>query len=698
MNVLVKDVMSEKIEVLSTKSTLREAIEAFTRLKLDVVPVVREDGSLVAVLTKYKVFHALLNNFSLGSSIVPHLITDIIFVGEDEKFKALEEILIRFQVAHAIVVNKKRHPVGIVAKVDLIRFLIGKTDLLTSELASLIHSISNGVISVSTNGLIMMVNPAAEKILGISGMKIIGEFIQKVFPEIDLREVLGKGKNLPWSKRRINNTLLLTSFSPVLDSDSKIKGALIVLQDLAEYEQIAQELESVKKLQQTLEIVLDLAYDGIIVVDEKGSVTMLNNALADFLKVSDKEIINQPVKEVFPEAGLDKVLRAGFSDVADVQTVRSQRCIITRQPIIHEGRIIGAVGKVMYKELERLRHILVRLDMLEKQVSYYKGELDRLTARNLCVDDIIGSSPVLEGVKKEAKKAAVTTSTVLLLGESGVGKDLFARAIHNESGRKGPFIKINCAAIPENLLESELFGYEEGAFTGAKKGGKPGKFELANSGTLFLDEIGDMPCYMQAKLLRVLQEKEFERVGGTKTMHIDIRIIAATNNDLYELIEKGKFRKDLFYRLSVIQITIPPLRDRRKDIVPIASYLIEKFNRLIGVHVTGISEETLKIFFQHSWPGNVRELENIIERALNLTSEGVIETEHLPVYLFKEIEQTAGEEYGTKVKYREKLSQTEKQVILTALANAEGNRSKAARLLGISRTSFYEKLKRFNIS
>lgn len=698
MKALVKEIMSDNIVVLTTGSTLGDALSGHLKCRLDVIPVVDGEGRLSAVITKYNVYRALLSGCALEGSIAPHLITDIIYVLEDESFKALEEILVRFQVAHAVVVNREHRPVGIVAKVDLIRYLIGHSDFITNQLASLVNSITNGVIAVDQRGLVITVNPAAEKLLGIDGGKTIGQPLQKVLPEIQLEKVLIYGQSQPWQKQQIESRVVLAQFSPIYESDGKIKGALIVLQDMAEYEEIVQELESVKKLQHTLEIVLNLAYDGILVVDENGYVTMANRALADFLGVENANLINRHVSHSFPLSGLEQVLESGFSDIMDLQLINGRRCIISRQPIVHNGRVVGAIGKIMFRELERLRDVITHLGVLEKQVSYYKGELRRLTDSNLRLDDIITVSPIIQQIKLEAKRAAAGCATILMLGESGTGKDLFARAIHNESGREGPFIKVNCAAIPENLLESEFFGYDYGAFTGAKKGGKPGKFELANRGTLFLDEIGDMSPYLQAKLLRVLQEKELERVGGTKTIRVDVRIIAATNNNLQDLMLKGKFRKDLYYRLSVIQFTLPSLKDRMGDILPIVYFLIEKFNRIIGTRVKGLSGEVLDVLTGYSWPGNIRELENVIERALNLTSEDIIQPEHLPPYLREYFKPASKLKILSGIKYREKVSEMEKQAIIDALDQAEGNRTKAARLLKVSRSTFYEKLKKYNFN
>ena len=276
-----------------------------------------------------------------------------------------------------------------------------------------------------------------------------------------------------------------------------------------------------------------------------------------------------------------------------------------------------------------------------------------------------------------AEKGALSDSSILLLGESGTGKELFAHAIHQESVRAAkPFIKVNCAAIPHELLESELFGYEEGAFTGALKGGKTGKFETADGGTLFLDEIGDMPMSMQSKLLRVLQEKEIEKIGAQYPLIVDVRIIAATNKNLEELVEQGNFRADLFYRLNVFSIKIPSLCERPHDIDVLTPYLLEKICRRMGKYVENISREAIRKLNKYTWPGNIRELENVLERAVNLIGkEGIIESKHLPEKISGEV--TDDEVTSLKIS----LEKSERAAIEKAMINSKGNKTKAARLL-----------------
>jgi transcriptional regulator with PAS, ATPase and Fis domain len=292
------------------------------------------------------------------------------------------------------------------------------------------------------------------------------------------------------------------------------------------------------------------------------------------------------------------------------------------------------------------------------------------------------------------------TSNILITGESGTGKELIAQAIHKNSAFKaGPLVKVNCAAIPDSLMESEFFGYVPGAFTGANRGGKKGKLAMADGGTLFLDEIGDMPATLQSKLLRVIQDKCFEPIGSNRPQKVDVRFIAATNQNIRELVETGRFRSDLFYRLNVIHLHIPPLRARCQDIHLLVQYFLERYNRIFGTHVSEISREVRDIFLSYPWPGNVRELENVIERGINFARGPFIEKQDLPVYLR---EHTPGSEaekkpIGAMQRLKSSRSDHEREIIQEALKKAGGNRARAARALGISRSWLYERMSRMGI-
>ncbi len=445
-----------------------------------------------------------------------------------------------------------------------------------------------------------------------------------------------------------------------------------------------------------LKKVLDKVYEGVVVVDNKSKIIWINEPYLSFLKKNREEVLGKKVTDVIDNTRLHIVLETGKEEIGDIQEINGSKIIAMRIPVFENGKIIGAVGRIMFRDVTELDVLVQKVHKFENELDYYKKALKEVRDVKYNFDNIIGSSNKLKGTKYIAEKAALTSSNVLISGESGTGKELFAHAIHSASYRAmGPFVKVNCGAIPSDLLESELFGYEEGAFTGAKKGGKIGKFELADGGSIFLDEIGDLPLHMQVKLLRAIQEKVIERVGGIKSIFLDVRIIAATNKDLEVLVEEGKFREDLFYRLNVMNINIPPLRERKDDIEPLVKHLLVKVSEQAGNYVTSISKEALRYLERYSWPGNVRELENILERTVNLVDYGKeIQVEDLPIKI-KNLSFDFNKISHSKLK--DVLDAVEKKTILEVLERTGGNKSETAKILDISRTSLYEKIWKYNL-
>ncbi len=438
-----------------------------------------------------------------------------------------------------------------------------------------------------------------------------------------------------------------------------------------------------------LNTVFNTTHEWVVVVDEKCRITMMSKAYKEFLGEPHPE--GKPVTDVIENTRMHRVVATGIEETGDIQEIKGNRMIAMRIPIKKEGKVIGAVGKVIFKDISDFYALSKKIKTLTAEVEYYKKELRLLEKGNIAFECLHGHNRKLQRVAEEARMAAKGDSTILVTGESGTGKELLVHAIHNSSPRKSaPLIKINCAAIPAELLESELFGYEEGAFTGARHKGKPGKFEIAHGGTIFLDEIGDMPPDMQAKLLRVVQEKEIERVGGSTLRKVDVRIIAATNCNLEKMVEEKRFRRDLFYRLDVVSLALPPLRERKDDIPEISRYLMKRISGRLNVYVETISSETMEYLQAFDWPGNIRELENVIERAINLLDGDIVITpKHLP-------ERITRKRYVKKFENRslkEIIGELEREVILSLLKEHHGNKNRVARQLGISRTALYEKLK-----
>lgn len=455
------------------------------------------------------------------------------------------------------------------------------------------------------------------------------------------------------------------------------------------------EVEELKKKILFYETILDHIQNGIMITDQKGKIIFFSKAYGEFLGVNPKEAIGKNCWEVVENSRMHIVGKTGVAEINQPQRIKGQDMVVQRIPVNIDGQGLVVFGQVMFKDVRDVRALAKKLNVLESKVELYEKELTSLRSSKYTIDNIIGESPGIKEVKSLALRAAQTNAPVLIIGESGTGKELFAHAIHYASGRRVyPFIRLNCAAIPKYLLESELFGYEPGAFTGAGNKGKPGKFELAHQGSIFLDEINDLPLDMQPKLLRVLEEKEMERLGATRLIKSDFRLIAATSNNLEALVEKGEFRKDLYYRLNVLPIHIPPLRERKEDIPLLADYFIQKISKEMGTKIVSISPEVLKIFQEYSWPGNVRELSNIIERILFTIKGDVIQVHHLPLPLQSVI--------GGSPKFSSTLLKTvkenlERDTLLQCLRLTKNNKNKAAQLLGIHRTSLYKKMKKLSL-
>ena len=434
---------------------------------------------------------------------------------------------------------------------------------------------------------------------------------------------------------------------------------------------------------------------GAMVTDPQGIVTHLNRPYAEFLGIDVVDGLGKHCTEVVENSRMHLVGRSGVAEINQIQMIRGQNIVVHRIPIKKDGKVIAVFGLVMFQDIGEVVKLARKLHSLESRVRSYEKELLQLRSTRYTLESIIGVGPAITGLKQAAHLAAGNNAPVLVTGESGTGKELFAQAIHHAGPRKlRPFIQINCAAIPKDLLESELFGYDKGAFTGALSAGKPGKFEIADGGTIFLDEIGDLPLEMQPKLLRVLEEKCFERVGGNTMIRSDFRLIAATNQDLEALIGRGLFRKDLYYRLNVISLQIPPLRQRREDIPSLVRHLLARLAKDSGYSSIGVSQAAMAALVEHGWQGNVRELANVLERALLVMHGEEIDLGDLPFIPGRGQSERSSSEI---LPIRAARAETEKATLLAALEKCGNNKVKAAALLGIHRTLLYRKLKQYGL-
>ncbi|MGL6198832.1 MAG: sigma-54 interaction domain-containing protein [Lachnospiraceae bacterium] len=441
--------------------------------------------------------------------------------------------------------------------------------------------------------------------------------------------------------------------------------------------------------------ILDNISDAVMITDADTVIVYVNKAYEKILGASANKAIGRILRDMEPDAVAVKVIDTGVAshNIVDYLKTVDIHAVGLSFPLYREKKIIGAVSIFNdISEIERLKSDLRRTKEFNR---YLQKELEEKTLSQ-SFDEYVYCDQKIHELLQIAAKVAKTNVTVIIRGESGVGKEVLARAIYKESNRnKMPFIKVNCASIPENLLESELFGYEDGAFTDARKGGKLGKFELAQGGTIFLDEIGDMSFNMQAKILRVLQEREIERVGGTKVIPLDVRVMAATNRNLEEMMEAGQFRSDLYFRLNVIPLVIPPLRERKDDVMLLAQTMLNKINGS-SAEAVELSADVIRILYQYNWPGNVRELQNVMEHANIIRSGPQIEVKDLPQYIIPTDYQDEPQQSDT-YDFRENINMMEKELIKKALIRNNNNKSKAIKELGLSRRAFYEKLSKYQI-
>lgn len=464
-------------------------------------------------------------------------------------------------------------------------------------------------------------------------------------------------------------------------------------------------LSSVDFAWEMMEQLLTDPFEGMIIVDDKARISYMSPIHERFFGLQPGEKRQRPIEDVVEGTRLHKVVQSGKAEVGTMQHMRGSDRIVSRIPIRRKDRILGAYGRVMFKGPEQLAILNARIRALEGQVEFYKRESETLKSQKYGLDSILGNSPAVQRLRAEIVKIAPLEIPVLIRGESGTGKELVAHALHRLSPRRdGPMVAVNAAAMPQTLVESELFGYEPGAFTGADKKGRKGKFEQATEGIMFLDEIGDMPLEVQAKLLRVLQDRIVERVGGDKPRQLDFRLISATNRDLQSLVEAGKFRLDLFYRISPIVIQLPPLRERIEDIPLLSSKFLESIAYRHARPAPSIDDEALTALMERPWPGNIRQLQHEIERAFAFCDGTTIRVDDLTEPKIEpqaESRPTAMAEAAPPVAadgLRAMLDKVETQGIRDALVRYKGNKKKAAESLGISRSYLYRKLSEMNDS
>lgn len=567
---------------------------------------------------------------------------------------------------------------------------ISKLDAIIEQNAianeQILESIPMGILVIDANSYITFMNEYALDIVEKTNEEVLGRSVSEIIPTSELPSVVKLAKKQVGKMQHINNKVVIANRSPIV-LDGEIIGAIGVFQDVSE-------LIGMREVNERFKKILETSHDLICFIDEHRKISYVNPAYEKNFGLKSSDILGKDVKEISPSGYRMEVFNSKKPIENRLYNKNDVAIISTVEPIFIDSYFKGVIS--ISKTVNEIKDIANKLEKSEEELNYYKSELKRHTKLSGNFSNIIGSSRSLKDALIIADKASSTTSTVLIRGESGTGKELIAKSIHNNGVRKDkPFVRINCAAIPENLFESEMFGYEKGAFTGAAKS-KPGKFNIADGGTIFLDEIGDMPKSMQVKLLRVIQEREFESVGGMLTQTVDVRIIAATNRNLEEMIDTNEFREDLYYRLNVITIPLPPLRKRKEDINLLVENFIDRISTRLNKPVKSIDSECQQFLQSYRWPGNIRELENVIERAINLCDAPIITNKDLPNYITN-----VEPKNSSLIKIREdgelkKLEEYEKEIITLAMKKYKSY-NMAGKALGITHRTVALKCKKYGI-
>lgn len=572
---------------------------------------------------------------------------------------------------------------------------------------SALDSLPDGIVAINDKKQVLFFNKAAENILGINKDSITGKPLVKLFNNKNINQAL-KGEICTGKKITMNNGIWLTSYYPVF-KDSQVSGALIVLLPYVATQDKApsadgEDPEYIQKLNLGLEGIIESSYDGIGIVDDKGYLIKVNRGYERVTGLKKNDVVGRRLCELVENGvisvapSLEAIKRK--DTVTALQEIKTgTEVLITASPVLDKnGKAIWVIGNI--RDLTELNTLKNENAIYKSLNIRYQHEIQELRARTKFQEELIVQSPQMKRVLELSIRAAQASCNVLLTGETGVGKGVIANLIHQASNRcNNPFIQINCAAIPGTLLESELFGYESGAFSGAQKGGKVGLFEVANGGTILLDEIGDMPLELQPKLLRVIQDQTLYRVGGTKEIKVDVRIIAATNEDLREKMAENQFRKDLFYRLNVLPIEIPPLRKRREDILPLAITFLNKYNTKYGTKKR-LSYDSQEALEKYSWPGNVRELESIIERLLVFGEAPQITAGDISQMLLEVNGDTSSKpepiNVNSLIPLPEAYAIVERELLLQALRRFKSARQ-AARALQISHPTVLKKADQYQL-
>ncbi|MBO9131148.1 sigma 54-interacting transcriptional regulator [Bacillus sp. 165] len=685
-------IANEKIRPIITVSVNEEHTVDVSGIKEPFIFLKKENELFAYVNLKESLFGSeVVGTHQLLSKAVP--IDNVCQLSQHISLPSLFQII---GEPIAIIKDETRESGGYIRREDVMAELFKQENKSLDLLKVILASIPMGMFVVDREKKIVNCNDAGLKMIKAEREQVINTPAANIFHAKHIENVFATGKTILNQLQITDEMGVLVDYSPITNFEQQVEGIAIVVQDLPMVEEMAMEIEYIKDLNKDLNAILSSIYDEILVVNHKGELIRFSDSvIPGFWDVDLKELIGKNILELEDKGlfnpSVTRLVMEKKKKVSIVQETKNGRKILAvGNPVFNEE---GGIDRIIVasRDITEAARLKTELKAMKEISEKYKQELDTFKNKDRILKKMIYASPKMEQIINQAKKIADFSSNVLIYGESGVGKEVIAQAIHQLGNRSaGPFLKLNCGAIPENLLESELFGYIKGAFTGADKNGKDGYFKQADKGILFLDEIGEMPLHLQVKLLRVLQEQEVIPIGSTMPIKINVQIIAATNKKLEKMVEKGVFREDLFYRLNVIPIHIPALRERPEDISVLAFHFLQQLNEKYNKHYH-FTSDALNLLEFHSWPGNVRELQNMIERLVVSADDDTLDAEFVSQFLTAGYDFKKAKPIITRViPLQEALDHVEEQLILLAMKQHKTT-TKAAKVLGISQSSVSRK-------
>jgi len=687
-----QDIMIPTPLVCNSWHTLTEVAEILLEKHLYGLPVVDEQGLFVGYIGHRQLYKAISQKIDVQTPVQKLMNSNVMTVSPDTDLKTL------YPLRNTVMpVLKNGKLFGVITRELVAAYSNLEVNSFSPQDQAIFDAEYEGIIIINNNQQILVYNKAAENILGLKRDAVLNQLYSDVFPQGNLYRVIEKKQGIANEKFVHNNKTYLSINNPIILAGNLI-GAIAIIQDISALESITSELEYTKKVKAELDAIIEASFDSIFVTDAKANVVSINEAYTRITGIKAEDIIGKNMYDLVEQGLYDRSATISVIEthqmITFTQTLKSGKTLlVTGNPVFNkQGELAWVITNG--RDITELMSLKQEVELAQNLSRHYEKELQKVIMQS---GEMIVNSPKTKELLELTMRLGTVDSTVLIYGESGVGKELIARELHKNSNRKDkPMININCAAIPETLLESELFGYESGAFSGARKGGKMGIFELANGGTLFLDEIGEMSLTLQSKLLRAIQEKEILRIGATTPIKIDVRLITATNRDLWEMTRRGQFRQDLYYRLNVVPIYVPPLRERKEEIPALTYHFLNLFNKQYGMNKK-IDERIIANLLDYDWPGNVRELKNAIERAVVTSTDEVIKSIKIGGTINdSEMEFNLENEITGEIDLREKVNAYEKDLLQRYIQNYKSSR-KVAKALNVSQTTVVRKAAQYGI-